>query len=67
MSIDEIYFNFWGKPKPKFTEMELALMEGGHSLGDHYEEANTNNGSNNSNRMQFLKGIMAQQMGRQPK
>ena len=26
------YVNFWGKPKPTFTEMEVALMEGGHSL-----------------------------------
>lgn len=27
------YHNFWGiKQAPKFTEMELALMEGGHSL-----------------------------------
>lgn len=32
MSIDDVYFNFWGKPQRKFTEMELALMEGGHSL-----------------------------------
>lgn len=26
------YINFWGKQKPKFSAMELALMEGGHSL-----------------------------------
>lgn len=26
------YVNHWGKPKPEYTEMELALMEGGHSL-----------------------------------
>lgn len=32
MNIDDIYVSFWGKQKPKFTEMELALMEGGHSL-----------------------------------
>ena len=30
--IDSVYFNFWGKQHPKFTEMEIALMEGGHSL-----------------------------------
>lgn len=30
--IDSIYINFWGKPKAKFSEMEIALMEGGHSL-----------------------------------
>jgi hypothetical protein len=32
MNIDDVYVNFWGKAKPKFTELELALMEGGHSL-----------------------------------
>lgn len=32
MDVDSIYINFWGKTKPKFTDMELALMEGGHSL-----------------------------------
>jgi len=32
MSIDSIYHNHWGKQKPKFSAMELALMEGGHSL-----------------------------------
>ena len=28
------YYNFWKVKKelPKFTEMELALMEGGHSI-----------------------------------
>lgn len=31
------YYNFWGTHKtpleePKFTELEIALMEGGHSL-----------------------------------
>lgn len=31
-NIDDIYVHFWSKPRPKFTEMELALMEGGHSL-----------------------------------
>ena len=32
MSIEKIYHNFWGKPKPQFTELEKAAMEGGHSL-----------------------------------
>ena len=31
-TIDSIYHNFWGKPKPQFTDMEMAAMEGGHSL-----------------------------------
>jgi len=26
------YINYWGKTKPTFSEMEIALMEGGHSL-----------------------------------
>ena len=32
--MSDVYINFWRKPKetPKFTDMELALMEGGHSL-----------------------------------
>lgn len=30
--IDNIYVNYWGKQKPQFTEMELALMEGGHDI-----------------------------------
>lgn len=30
--IDDSYVNFWGKPKAQFSEMELALMEGGHSI-----------------------------------
>jgi len=31
--IDSIYPNYWKiKQKPKFTEIELAVMEGGHSL-----------------------------------
>jgi hypothetical protein len=34
MSIDTYYVNHWGKPKPEFTEMELALMEGGHSVSE---------------------------------
>lgn len=32
MNINEVYVNFWGKPKQRFSEYELALMEGGHSL-----------------------------------
>ena len=32
MTIDKIYHNFWGKPKPEFTDMEMAAMEGGHSI-----------------------------------
>lgn len=32
MNIKEVYVNFWGKPKPEYTEMEMALMEGGHCL-----------------------------------
>jgi hypothetical protein len=32
MTIDDVYVSFWGKPKKQFTEMEIALMEGGHSL-----------------------------------
>lgn len=32
MSINEVYINYWGKPKPEFTEYQLALMEGGHSI-----------------------------------
>lgn len=31
-AIDGVYINFWGREKPKFSDMELALMEGGHSL-----------------------------------
>lgn len=26
------YINYWGIEKPKFTDMEIALMEGGHSI-----------------------------------
>jgi hypothetical protein len=39
MTSDSGYINFWKieKPKveetPRFTDMELALMEGGHSIG----------------------------------
>lgn len=34
LNINDVYINFWDKPKveSQFTEMELALMEGGHSL-----------------------------------
>lgn len=31
-TIDDIYVNYWCKSKPAFTELEIALMEGGHSL-----------------------------------
>lgn len=31
-NIDDVYVHFWSKPTQRFTEMELALMEGGHSL-----------------------------------
>ena len=44
-NIDSVYHNFWGKSKPKFTELELAAMEGGHSL----EETSS---------MPFLKELM---------
>ena len=30
--INKIYHNYWGKDKPVFTDMEMAAMEGGHSL-----------------------------------
>ena len=37
------YYNFWGSNKPpleepKFTELEIALMEGGHSLEEPKKE-----------------------------
>lgn len=32
MKTNNGYVNFWGKTLPEFTEMELALMEGGHCL-----------------------------------
>jgi hypothetical protein len=32
--------NFWGIKKQKFTEMELALMEGGQSLPEKVKESN---------------------------
>jgi hypothetical protein len=45
--IDSIYINFWGKTTPKFTEYEIALMEGGHSLEDNHESnSSSSNGSN---------------------
>ena len=34
----DFYVNFWGKPERKFTEMEIALMEGGHSLESQKED-----------------------------
>ena len=51
MEIDSGYQNFWGKPKqkPKFTEMELALMEGGHSIEDCKTET--------TNKMKFFKEL----------
>lgn len=32
MKTDSGYINFWQKNRPKFTDMEMAIMEGGHSL-----------------------------------
>lgn len=32
MNIDDVYVNFWGKPKKQFTDYEQAIMEGGHSI-----------------------------------
>lgn len=32
------YINYWGIEKPQFTEMELALMEGGHSINQPEEK-----------------------------
>jgi hypothetical protein len=26
------YVNHWGKPKKQYTDLERAIMEGGHSL-----------------------------------
>lgn len=31
-SINDVYVNFWGKPELQFTNMEIAIMEGGHSI-----------------------------------
>lgn len=47
MKIDDVYINFWGKPERKFTEMELALMEGGHSIEQEAKE----------NKFMFLKTL----------
>lgn len=57
MNIDDIYINFWGKQKPKFTELELAVMEGGHSLESDNEKNTNNTNTNNANRMQFIRSI----------
>lgn len=38
MNINDVYVNYWGKPKPEFTDYERALMEGGHSLNEPAEE-----------------------------
>lgn len=67
MSIDEVYVNFWGKPKAKFTEMELAIMEGGNSLEEYYEKTSNSSNSSNAGRMQFIKGLDSSKMGRQSK
>ena len=64
--IDDIYYNFWGKQKPKFTEMELALMEGGHSLEKDNEKTNSNTSSSNTGRMQFIAGLHSKSLGRKP-
>lgn len=32
MKTDSGYINFWRKSRPQFSEMEIALMEGGQSL-----------------------------------
>lgn len=47
MKIDDVYINFWGKPERKFTEMEIALMEGGHSIDQEVKE----------NKFTFLKSL----------
>lgn len=31
-SVNDGYVNLWSKPKPQFTDMEMAAMEGGHSI-----------------------------------
>ena len=63
--IDDIYHNFWGKQKPKFTAMELALMEGGHCLETSNEKTNNNTSSTNTNRMQFIAELHSKSLGRQ--
>lgn len=63
--IDDIYFNFWGKQKPKFTELEIAVMEGGHSLESDNEKTNSSIG-NKPSRMQFIAGLHSQSLGRKP-
>lgn len=45
--IDNVYVNFWGKPKPQFTELEKAAMEGGHSLEEPAKP-----------QMEFIKSLM---------
>ena len=62
-SVDDIYYNFWGKQQPKFTEMELALMEGGHSLENNNENSSTDT-NDSVNGMQFIKGLLAKPLGR---
>jgi hypothetical protein len=51
--IDDIYIHFWNKPKPKFTELELALMEGGHSLDK----------ENKPSKMQFIRELSENKNG----
>lgn len=53
----EGYVNHWGKPKLEFTEMERAIMEGGQSLEEYYEKTNSSTGTNNANRMQFIRSL----------
>ena len=37
--IEKAYPGFWVKPKPAFTPLEIAVMEGGHSLEENNTEA----------------------------
>lgn len=63
-TIDDVYVNFWGKQKPKFTEYELALMEGGHSLEEYHEKTNSSTNGSNVVRMQFIAGLHSKSLGR---
>ena len=63
MKID--YVSPWAIKK-KFTDMELAIMEGGNSLEEHYEKTSSDS-SSNAGRMQFIKGLDSSKMGRQSK
>jgi len=64
--LGEGYGNYWAKPKRKFTEMEIALMEGGHSLRSDNEET-INSSSSSAGRMQFIKGLHSKPLGRESK